>query len=555
MSNQQPQGREVGTASALPLREASSHSPEEVRETLEAISSGNVDAVVVDGPHGPQVFHLEGPDQPFRTFVERMQEGVLTLGADGTILYANTYFMHLLGLALTDVIGSPLARFVPSRYHSTLAAFVRDGLATTVKGAFRLESQAGDIPVQMTLSPLLGGSQPTVCVVVFDLREREQVEEAHAARVAAEEANKAKDQFLAVLSHELRSPLNTILGWAQILLGDPSLGEGGRRAVQTIERNARTQAGLIADLLDISRIIAGKLNLEMSHVELTALTESSLSAARPLFVEKGIELRQRIMEDADVYGDPTRLQQILTNLLNNALKFTEPGGVIDVALTEDDSWIVLTVADTGIGMTQELLSRVFEIFQQGGNPQRRNGGLGLGLAIAKQLAEAHGGTLSAASDGEGRGSVFTLHLPRARKSIRVSPTNFQPRGELEGLHALLVDDDRDNLDLTRYMLESAGCLVSTAESAETALAALEKGDFGLVVSDIGLPDQDGLELMREIRARGYGSDRLPAIALTGYAGLHDARLVTAAGYQRHLAKPVDIPGLLRAAAELGRKTL
>ncbi len=530
-------------------------SPEETRETLEAISAGNVDAVTVNGPHGPQISRLEGPDEPFRTFVERMQEGALTLTADGVILYANAFFTQLVGVPVADLLGQPLSRFAPSMYHSTLAALIREGTVAPTKGQCRLESRQGNFPVQLTLSPLVGGRRPSCCAVVFDLRQREQVEEANAARAAAEQASKAKDQFLAVLSHELRSPLNTILGWSQILIADTTLNDTAKRAIQTIERSARTQAELIADLLDISRIIAGKLNLEMSHLDFTGLVESSLSAARPLVLQREITLRHRLAEDLDVYGDAARLQQILANLLNNAMKFTERGGTVEVALESEEGFVVVKVTDTGIGMSRELLGRIFDVFQKGHGGRRNKGGLGLGLAIARQLVEAHGGTLAATSEGEGRGSIFTVRLPRDAKSVRPERAGDTTRRQLEGLSVLLVDDDRDNLDLARYLLEAAGCDVTTVGTSQDALSVLEHGKFGLVVSDIGLPDQDGLDLMREIRARGYGAKELPAIALTGYAGAHDARLVEAAGYQRHLAKPIDATSLLKAAEEIGQRSV
>lgn len=525
---------------------------EEARATLDAIASGTIDAVVVHGPHGPQVFHLEGPDQPFRTLVENMQEGALTVSDDGLLLYANSHLLQLLGLTVDDVIGEPLSRFVPSRYRATLAALIDEGVKSPVKGQLRLQGRDDAISVQLTLSPLAGGGTAACCGVVFDLREREQAEEAHSALVAAEQASLAKDQFLAILSHELRSPLNAMLGWAQILLNDAQLNDGARRAAQTIERNARTQAQLIGDLLDISRIIAGKLNLELSNLELGTLTEAALAAARPALAQRRLQLVQHLSDEADIYGDPTRLQQIITNLLTNAIKFSEDGGRIEVALKRDGQTAELSVSDMGVGMNAELLARVFDPFQQGGNAQRRKGGLGLGLAIAKQLAEAHGGTLCAASEGEGRGSVFTLRLPLTTKSARPAASVFEPHGELHGLRVLAVDDEHDNLELVRYLLESAGAQVTAADSAEAALAALDSGTFQLMISDIGLQDQDGLELMREVRARGHRAAELPAIALTGYAGRHDIRLVSAAGYQKHLAKPVDAANLLRTALGLVR---
>jgi PAS domain S-box-containing protein len=526
---------------------------QEARATLDAIAAGHVDAVVVHGPHGPQVFHLEGPDQPFRTLVERMQEGAVTLSSDGTILYANEHLGVLLGRDVAEVIGASLVQFVPSRYQATLSALIQEGLNGPAKGQLRLAGREDSVPVQLTLSPLVGGATPACCGVVFDLREREMAEEAHSALVAAEQASLAKDQFLAVLSHELRSPLNAMLGWAQILLNDQQLSEGARRAAQTIERNARTQAQLIGDLLDISRIIAGKLHLEKSILELHALTEAALAGVRPSANQRKLQLTHRLADDVDVYGDPTRIQQIVTNLLNNAIKFTEEGGTITVELERHGGVAELRIVDSGVGMSPELLERVFDVFQQGGPAQRRKGGLGLGLAIAKQLAEAHGGSLRAESQGEGRGSVFTLRLPISQKAARTTATAFEPHGELSGVRVLAVDDEQDNLDLVRYLLEKSGAEVTTADSAERALAALESGAFDLMVSDIGLQDQDGLQLMREVRARGHAAARLPAIALTGYAGRHDVHLVSAAGYQKHLAKPVDATHLINTAVALLKK--
>jgi len=530
-----------------------SQSRDEASATLEAIAAGHVDAVVVQGPHGPQVFHLEGPDQPFRTLVENMQEGAVTVSVDGQVLYANAHLLRLLGRTADEVMGAPLSRYVPSRYQATLAELIKQGAQAPVRGQLRLSGREDSIPVQLTLSPLTGGATASSCGIVFDLRERELAEQAHAALVAAEQASLAKDQFLAMLSHELRSPLNAMLGWSQILMQDEQLNESARRAAATIERNARAQAQLIADLLDISRIIAGKLNLEMSNLELGALTEAALAAARPAIELRRLQLRHELSDELDVYGDPTRLQQIISNLLNNAVKFTDEGGSIHVKLARVGDHAVLTVTDTGVGINPDMLLRVFDVFQQAGSQQRRKGGLGLGLAIARQLAEAHGGSLGATSEGEGRGSTFTLRLPLTMKSARPPANTFRPKEELFGIRVLAVDDEEDNLDFVRYLLERAGAQVVGASSAEEALLALERGVYDLMVSDIGLQDQDGLHLMREVRARGYLPASLPAIALTGYAGRHDVHLVSAAGYQRHLAKPVDAATLVKVARDLVHK--
>ena len=496
----------------------------------------------------------EAPDPPLRAFVEQMQEGALTLSREGSVLYANDCFARLAGVPLAEIVGAPLAIFVSPGDRSAVAALVREGVEGTVRGACRLGLGEREVPVQLTLSPLAGGPRPACCAIVVDLREREREEEARAARVAADEVSKAKDQFLALVSHELRSPLNGILGWAQILVDDPSLSDTVRRAVETIERSARAQAGLITDLLDISRIVAGKLTLEMSHSDLAEIATSAIAAVQPVAEAKGVVLRHLVAGGADVYGDPTRLEQVVTILLTHALDCTPAHGTIDVTLDGQRDSIVLEVRDTGAGMSPTQVQRAFDVFQQGEAPRRKSRGLGLGLAIARRLAEAHDGTLTVSSDGEGRGSLFTVRLPRAMKSARPAGAPDAQKGQLVGIAALVVDDDRDNLELLTYLLETAGCEVTTAECAEDALTALGRADFGLIVSDIGLPDRDGLELLREIRARGYDAAKLPAIALTGYAGLHDARLVSAAGYQKHLAKPVDIPSLLASAEQLGRRT-
>jgi PAS domain S-box-containing protein len=531
----------------------SQRSLDEGRVTLESIASGG--HAIVNGPRGPQVIHPEGADQPFRALVERVREGLLTLSTDGTIVYANTHFAQLLGIDVTDAIGAPFSRFVAPGNDAAIVGRIAEATSAVVEGGCRLATRQGPLAVALTLGPFHGGLQPLCCVVVS--RDRERGEEARTIDVTSGvsgEASTIEDQFLALLNQELKTPLNTILGWTQILLADKSLSDVSRRAAETIERSVRVQVGLVGDLLDVTRLVAGRTDLETSSLDLAALAEVSLAAMRPVAEAKSIVLRQQVSGDPEVHGDPGRLRQILDALLSNALKFTGHGGTVDVTVDGGAGSVVLRVADTGAGMSSELTERLFQAFSQGDARPRQKGGLGLGLVIARRLAEAHGGTLVAASAGEGKGSVFTLSLPRPIRTVPPPPrARFQPRGELKGVVALLVDDDKDNLELTAYLLESAGCQVSTASSAAGALAILEPGKFHLLVSDIGLPDKDGLELIREIRARGYDADELPAIALTGYAGLHDARLVTAAGYQKHLTKPLDAPTLLTSATALARR--
>jgi PAS domain S-box-containing protein len=526
---------------------------EDALHTLDAIQNGSVDAVVVNGPHGPQIFTLESPDHPFRTFVEGMQEGALTLDGEGTILYANMFFGSLIGVPVNELIGSSFSSLLTPDSRGACASLIEQGLAAPVKHTLRLETQQGGIPVQLTLSPLSSGEMPTCCAVVFDLREREQAERARADREAAEAANAAKDRFLAILGHEMRSPLNTVLGWAQILGNRSDLDLSVRKAAKTIERNARAQAQLISELLDVSRIVAGKLHLELEIVDLRAVVASAVAAAR-LTLDKEVQLTDSSsVSDAHVLGDRTRLEQILTNLIGNAVKFTEAGGRIDVRLSQADRHLELAVIDSGSGIPSDQIDTIFELFQQLPG-SRRKGGLGLGLSITKQLVEAHGGQIQVASPGAGLGSTFTVRLPRVNGPLPSAEEVHELEARLANRRILVIDDDADILELMRFALEQRGAYVETVQSAAAALEKLVSGRYDVLVSDLGLPDQDGLALLAEIRAhaqlgRQLGQS-LRAVALTGYASEADAQQCAAAGFELHLVKPISPWELARSIIRL-----
>lgn len=522
---------------------------DEALHTLDAIQNGSVDAVVVNGPKGPQIFTLESPDQPFRTFVEGMREGALTLGSDGVVLYANTFFAALVERPVADVVGAHLSTFVVPGHRGGLALVLEQGLSDTVKHTLRLETPGGSVPVQITLSPLSRGDYPTCCAVVVDLRERELAERARAAREAAEEANAAKDRFLAVLGHELRSPLNTVLGWAQILAGRSDLDATVQKAVKTIERNARAQAQLISDLLDVSRIVAGKLHFEFEVVDLKAVVASVVGASK-LTLDKPINIQFAAPEfDTFVLGDATRLQQVVTNLLNNAVKFTERGGRVDVQIERTDRYVQLTVTDTGVGIPPDDINNIFELFQHSALSQRR-GGLGLGLSISKQLVEAHGGQIRVQSPGVGLGSTFTVRLPRVTSAVPSAEEDLVIESQLENRLILVIDDDADILELIRYALEHRGARVDTVQTAAAALDRLAGQRYDVLVSDLGLPEKDGLTLMREVRAKSQELRHLRTVALTGYASEADARLCREAGFELHLVKPISPWELARSITRL-----
>ena len=390
------------------------------------------------------------------------------------------------------------------------------------------------------------------------------------ARQTAEGANKVRDDFLATISHELRTPLNAILGWAIILRSGAS-PEASDRAIETIERSARAQAQLIDDLLDISRIISGKLRLEVADVELDGLIRSSVETVRPAADAKGVDLKVLIDPDAGpVSGDAGRLQQVFWNLLSNAVKFTPKGGRVQIKLERVDSHVEFSVADNGEGIAPEFLPFVFDRFRQADQAiTRAQGGLGLGLSIVRQIVEMHGGTVRVESEGEGRGSTFSVLLPRLAVIPRhrgVEQVGKQPRApgdfvsidcapELDGLRVLVVDDEPDARDLLREVLEMCGSEVVTSGSAAEALAEIRSGGFNVLVSDIGMPGRDGYSLIEEVRSlTDAEGGRTPAIALTAYARVEDRIRALKAGFQAHLPKPVEPVELAAMVASLANGT-
>jgi PAS domain S-box-containing protein len=387
---------------------------------------------------------------------------------------------------------------------------------------------------------------------------REQLAHAESERARAEldRLNRTKDEFLATMSHELRTPLNAIYGWASLLRRQPRPEERLERGLEVIERNARAQTKLIDDLLDMSRIVTGKLHLSLARTDLYPLLVAASDVVKPAAEAKGV----RLVIDIDpaigaMMADPDRLQQILWNLLTNAIRFTPRGGRVIVTADRTRSAIVLRVHDTGVGIATEHLPRLFERFMQvDSSTTRTHGGLGLGLSIVRHLAEAHGGSVEAESGGLGQGATFTVTLPiRAVGEAHRDEPPPQAEGQrtesegatvpslanLDGVRILVVEDEPDSLEIVCAVLERAGAAVTGVPSAFEALKALEgAGPFDVVVSDIGMPEMDGYTLIRQIRARGADA-HLPAIALTAYARAEDAERARLAGFQAHLAKPVD----------------
>jgi PAS domain S-box-containing protein len=429
-----------------------------------------------------------------------------------------------------------------------------------------LQRQPGGPPeerfIDLLYQPFFEADGSVSGVLAHGVDITEQVE----ARRRAEEANRLKDDFLATLSHELRTPLTAILGWSSMLRGGQLEGERAARAVETIERNARAQTQLVDDLLDVSRIITGKLRIDVRSVDLTAVIKAAADATRPAAEAKDIRLQTLLDPRAGpVSGDPDRLQQVVWNLLSNAVKFTPKGGRVQVRLERVNSHVEITVADTGAGIAPEFLPHVFERFRQADMTYTRaHGGLGLGLSIVRQLVELHGGTVRAESEGEGRGTTFTVSLPLL--PVRTEPAGNQPRvhpaaaavsspivcpPELDGLRVLVVDDERDTRDLLDAVLTSCGAEVSTAASAAEALEQIGRGRFDVLLTDIGMPEEDGYALIRKVRQlppeRG---GKVPAAALTAYARAEDRVRALRSGFQTHVVKPVEPEELVAVVANL-----
>lgn len=387
-------------------------------------------------------------------------------------------------------------------------------------------------------------------------REREQIlEREQIAREAAENANRIKDEFLAVLSHELRSPLNPILGWSRLLQTGKLDKAKTAVALATIERNAKLQAELIEDLLDVSRILQGKLSLNVTPVNLAPTIRAAIETVRLAAEAKSIEVDVDIDPNvSNVSGDATRLQQVVWNLLSNAVKFTPNGGRVEIRLTQVDDRAEIVIRDNGKGIAREFLPYVFDYFRQADSATTRKfGGLGLGLAIVRHLVELHGGTVASDSLGEGLGATFTVRLPL--RPIEAAKDRAQQLSEsslnLQGVQVLVVDDDTDTRELVVFLLEQAGASVTSATSAEEAFAALTQSRPDILLSDIGMPDMDGYTLIRQVRALPpQQGGQIPAIALTAYAGDFNLKQALAAGFQRHLAKPVEPNELVEAIVTL-----
>jgi CheY-like chemotaxis protein/two-component sensor histidine kinase len=383
------------------------------------------------------------------------------------------------------------------------------------------------------------------------------------AREAAEESNRLKDEFLATVSHELRTPLTAILGWARLLEDGALDGAMTQQAVDTIWRNAKAQAQIVDDILDVSRIITGNLYIDLHPIEVAPVVQTAINVVRPTADAKGIRIEAQIDNmPAVISGDANRLQQVIWNLLSNAVKFTTSGGRVMVKVTQANAAVEISVTDTGQGIAREFMPYVFDRFSQADSTTtRHHGGLGLGLAIARHLVEIHGGTIRAASRGVGEGATFTITLPLIESGVKTAEpapavdTNLAHASPmLSGVNVLLVDDDSDTLSLMAMALTRRQATVTAVSSAGEAIQAIRQKRPDVLVSDIAMPDEDGYGLIQKVRSLENGETQsIPAVAITAYAKEEDRDRALSSGFQIYLAKPVELTELVSVVARAARR--
>lgn len=525
----------------------------EARETIDAIQSGAVDAVVVKGTNGSQIYSLAGAEQRYRVYVEQMQEGAITASKDGLILYCNQRFALMVKMPLEQVIGSGILNYFATDAWSNISTVFTEQRDVVKHEGVLLSPDGTTLAVHFTASRMPALEEDIICVVVTDLTEQKDRQELRLARDVAEKANLAKDAFLAALSHELRTPLTPVLMAVVALEKAPDLPDYLRRDLTMIRRNVELEARLIDDLLDLTRISKGKLELRLEPLDVHVLVTRALEICRSDSAAacQHFELKLEATDTATM-GDAVRLEQALWNLIRNAMKFTPTDGLVTIRTGNDargQVWI--EVHDTGIGFASKDSHKLFDAFEQGGrHVTRQFGGLGLGLAIGSAILVAHGGTIRADSPGLNLGATFTLTFPLRPPvtipAVLAAPVALVPK-EVRRLRILLVEDHKDTRKVLQIYLRAAKNEVTAAENAQQALEFAASQEFDVVVSDLGLPDEGGgFAMMRQLRDR-HG---LKGIAVSGYGMEEDVARSYSAGFSHHLTKPLNLGRLTALIAEV-----
>lgn len=527
--------------------------------------------------------------------IESADDAIISKTLEGIITSWNKGAERIFGYTAEEAVGKPVTMLIPDDHmdeEPNILARLRAGDRIEHYETVRVTKDGRLIDISLTVSPIKGPNGQIVGAskIARDITDQRQARKAldaayeaanrargEAERAAAEnqrlydqaeESSRLKEEFLATISHELRTPLSAILGWTRMLRLGQLNQEDETKALDTIERNARAQAQLIDDLLDVSRIVTGKLRMDVRPAEPNSFIDAAVEAVRPAAEAKGVRV-QKVMDTGTVSipGDPVRLQQVVWNLLSNAIKFTPRGGRVQIRSERVNSHLEIVVSDTGQGISPDFLPHVFDRFRQADQKtSRQHGGMGLGLAIVRHLVELHGGTVRATSDGVGQGATFTVMLPIAPvyqvdpAAGRVHPAaiDLLPANDntdrLDGLTILVVDDEPDTRELLKQGLEYCGATVRLAASASAALTALERNVPDVLISDIGMPGVDGYDLIRQVRSLQTGQGRrVAAIALTAYTRVEDRLQALRAGYDMHVPKPVELTELCAVAVSLTRR--
>ena len=526
---------------------------------------------------------LRESEERYRIVAETASDAIISIDIQSNILFINSAAEKIFGYKVEEMTGQSLLMLMPENLRKSHREGIHRYLETGERRlswdrveVYGVRKNGEEFPLELSFGEFNQNGEHIFIGIARDVTERKVaetereslLEREQEARRKAEEASRLKDEFLATVSHELRTPLNAILGWATMLRSGQLNQENTVQAVEIIERNARAQVQLVEDLLDVSRIISGKLRLEADFIDFKQIVENAIEAVQPAAEAKLIKIETDFQSiNNKIFGDTNRLQQVIWNLLTNAVKFTPSGGNIKIALSNENECLEFKVTDTGEGISPEFLPFVFDRFRQAdGATTRIHSGLGLGLSIVKHLIEMHGGEVSAKSEGVGHGSTFSFCLPQQRVAFneraggengkaKLPPQNNHHSEQIEnplaGLSVLAVDDDEDSREMLQLILEQNGASVVTAGSAAEALEKLKQTKTDVLVSDIGMPLEDGYSLVERLRKLpAENGGEIPAVALTGFAREEDNRRALVAGFNKHVAKPIDPENLVREIAEL-----
>jgi len=528
---------------------------EEPVRTVEAIRRGEVDAFVVSTTEeDDHIYVLKSADRLYRLMVEAMGEGAVALSNDGAITYCNPHFVGLLERSRDELLGHPLRNFISEETRDVFDTLLK----TSARGEIELLSPYGTIPVAVASTLISDPDGSHFCLVINDLRDQKTRDQLRAAKEAAELANRTKDDFLAMVSHELRSPITVILGWTRMLQMNRVDRDTVTLGVDNIHNSTARLLKLVEDILDASRLSSGKINFQPEVLDLRDTVRTSLDSVRIDVDQKPLRVTVQLPDDPVlVKADAGRLQQVVVNLLANAIKFTPPHGSIDVVCrtdtpvcpgTDKSVCATLSVTDSGEGIDSAFLPHVFERFRQDdGSTTRAHKGLGLGLAIVKQLVDAHDGKVSAHSKGKGLGATFTVSLPVTAEAVprAAVETKREPLPRLDSTRILLVDDEPETVEVMRTILHSAGAIVDAATTVAHALELAASFDPHVIATDIAMPGQDGFEFLRAL-----ASPHIPVLAITGKSTPTDRDEIVVAGFSACLVKPIEPEELIRTIAGL-----